>query len=76
MMTEELRTFSHRSPVFLSSCSSSNSRATRIAQKLHAHSVWFAYKLAGTGRALKRLIPALKIKIRHGFATNNPDLLR
>eukprot|EP00983_Pelagomonas_calceolata_P107240 1159321-Pelagomonas_calceolata.AAC.12 len=40
--------------------------ATKLALKLHAHSVQYAYKLASAKRALDRLIFTLITKIRHG----------
>eukprot|EP00983_Pelagomonas_calceolata_P020509 645929-Pelagomonas_calceolata.AAC.1 len=41
--------------------------ATRLALKLHAHSVQYAYKLCSARRALERLFSTLITKIRHGL---------
>eukprot|EP00983_Pelagomonas_calceolata_P001747 58089-Pelagomonas_calceolata.AAC.1 len=41
--------------------------ATKLAQKLHAHSVQYAYKLASTRRALEKTFLTLISTIRHGL---------
>eukprot|EP00983_Pelagomonas_calceolata_P085570 1156585-Pelagomonas_calceolata.AAC.11 len=42
-------------------------KATKLALKLHAHSVLYAYKLASARRALEKTSTTLVSKIRHGI---------